>query len=125
MHAALRRSPIALHVQRLVPLTKGSQLRRYEVLLRSKSEHDAAPHAMLKTAVDSGLGSMIDRRVVTELMQDDFTGAAVAAEVRRLLESSAAREEMKAALAQVRASLGSSGAIERAADVFARMIQQP
>jgi EAL domain-containing protein (putative c-di-GMP-specific phosphodiesterase class I) len=64
----LRRSPIALHVQRLVPLTKGSQLRRYEVLLRSKSEDDAAPHAMLKTAVDSGLGSMIDRRVVTELV---------------------------------------------------------
>jgi EAL domain-containing protein (putative c-di-GMP-specific phosphodiesterase class I) len=68
LHAALRRSPIALHVQRLVPLTKGSQLRRYEVLLRSKSEHDAAPHAMLKTAVESGLGSMIDRRVVTELV---------------------------------------------------------
>src|SRR5579859_3575023 len=70
LHAALRRSPIALHVQRLVPLTKGSQLRRYEVLLRSKSDDapDAAPHAMLKTAVDNGLGSMIDRRVVTELV---------------------------------------------------------
>jgi EAL domain-containing protein (putative c-di-GMP-specific phosphodiesterase class I) len=70
LHAALRRSPIALHVQRLVPLTKGSQLRRYEVLLRSKSEDapDVAPHAMLKTAVENGLGSMIDRRVVTELV---------------------------------------------------------
>ncbi len=30
LHAALRRSPIALHVQRLMPLTKGSQLKRYE-----------------------------------------------------------------------------------------------
>ena len=70
LHAALRRSPISLHVQRLVPLTKGSQLRRYEVLLRSKSEDapNAAPHAMIKTAVDNGLGSMIDRRVVTELV---------------------------------------------------------
>jgi EAL domain-containing protein (putative c-di-GMP-specific phosphodiesterase class I) len=70
LHAALRRSPIALHVQRLVPLTKGSQLKRYEVLLRSKSEDapNAAPHAMLKAAVDNGLGSMIDRRVVTELI---------------------------------------------------------
>ena len=70
MHAALRRTPIVLHVQRLVPLTKGGQLRRYEVLLRSKGEDapDAAPHAMLKTAVDNGLGSMIDRRVVTELV---------------------------------------------------------
>jgi EAL domain-containing protein (putative c-di-GMP-specific phosphodiesterase class I) len=68
LHAALRRSPISLHVQRLVPLTKGSQLRRYEVLLRSGSDDNAAPHAMLKAAVDSGLGSMIDRRVVTELV---------------------------------------------------------
>jgi EAL domain-containing protein (putative c-di-GMP-specific phosphodiesterase class I) len=70
LHAALRRSPIALHVQRLVPLTKGSQLRRYEVLLRSKSDSapNAAPYAMLKAAVDNGLGSMIDRRVVTELI---------------------------------------------------------
>src|SRR6202041_2122484 len=70
LHAALRRSPIALHVQRLVPLTKGSQLKRYEVLLRPKSEDapNAAPQAMLKAAVDNGLGSMIDRRVVTELI---------------------------------------------------------
>jgi len=70
LHAALRRSPIALHVQRLVPLTKGSQLRRYEVLLRSGAEDapNAAPHAMLKAAVENGLGSMIDRRVVTELV---------------------------------------------------------
>jgi EAL domain-containing protein (putative c-di-GMP-specific phosphodiesterase class I) len=70
LHAALRRSPIALHVQRLVPLTKGSQLRRYEVLLRSKSEEapNAAPQAMLKAAVENGLGSMIDRRVLTELI---------------------------------------------------------
>jgi EAL domain-containing protein (putative c-di-GMP-specific phosphodiesterase class I) len=70
LHAALRRSPIALHVQRLIPLTKGSQLKRYEVLLRSKSDvaPNAAPHAMLKAAVENGLGSMIDRRVVTELI---------------------------------------------------------
>jgi EAL domain-containing protein (putative c-di-GMP-specific phosphodiesterase class I) len=70
LHAALRRSPIALHVQRLMPLTKGSQLKRYEVLLRSKSDTapNAAPQAMLKAAVDNGLGSMIDRRVVTELI---------------------------------------------------------
>ena len=70
LHAALRRSPIALHVQRLMPLTKGSQLRRYEVLLRSKSDAapNAAPQAMLKAAVENGLGSMIDRRVVTELI---------------------------------------------------------
>jgi Amt family ammonium transporter len=70
LHAALRRSPIALHVQRLVPLIKGGQLKRYEVLLRSKSDTapNAAPQAMLKAAVENGLGSMIDRRVITELI---------------------------------------------------------
>ena len=70
LHAALRRSPIALHVQRLMPLIKGSPLKRYEVLLRSKSETapNAAPQAMLKAAVENGLGSMIDRRVITELI---------------------------------------------------------
>jgi EAL domain-containing protein (putative c-di-GMP-specific phosphodiesterase class I) len=70
LNAAMHKSPIALHVQRLVPLSKGSQMRRYEVLLRSGA-HDApnaAPHAMLKSAVESGLGSMIDRRVMTELI---------------------------------------------------------
>ena len=70
LNAALRRSPIALYVQRLVPLSKGTPLRRYEVLLRSKADNapNTAPHAMLKAAVEHGLGSMIDRRVLTELI---------------------------------------------------------
>jgi Amt family ammonium transporter len=70
LHAALRRSPIALHVQRLVPLIKGSQLTRYEVLLRTATDVSptSAPQAMLKAAVDVGLGSMIDRRVLTQLI---------------------------------------------------------
>jgi EAL domain-containing protein (putative c-di-GMP-specific phosphodiesterase class I) len=66
----MRKNPIALHVQRLIPLSKGSQMQRYEVLLRSGADEApvAAPHAMLKAAVDTGLGSMIDRRVLTELI---------------------------------------------------------
>jgi EAL domain-containing protein (putative c-di-GMP-specific phosphodiesterase class I) len=70
LHAALRKSPIALHVQRLMPLTKGSQTKRYEVLLRSSADNapNAAPQAMLKSAVENGLGSMIDRRVISELI---------------------------------------------------------
>ncbi len=45
-------------------------MKRYEVLLRSKSDSapNSAPQAMLKAAVDNGLGSMIDRRVITELI---------------------------------------------------------
>jgi lipid-A-disaccharide synthase len=62
------------------------------------------------------------RRVVPELIQDQFTPAAVEQEVRRLLDSDDAREKIKAGLAEVRAKLGPPGAIERAADIFARML---
>jgi EAL domain-containing protein (putative c-di-GMP-specific phosphodiesterase class I) len=57
-------------VQRLMPLSKGTQLKRYEVLLRLRSATapHVAPQAMLKAAIEKGLGSMIDRRVVTELI---------------------------------------------------------
>lgn len=70
LNAALRANPIALHVQKLVPLSRGSSVQRYEVLLRTGAGvgRDAAPAAMLKSAVESGLGSMIDRRVLTELI---------------------------------------------------------
>ncbi|HVC01758.1 MAG TPA: EAL domain-containing protein [Steroidobacteraceae bacterium] len=70
LHAALRRASIALHVQRLVPLARGSRFERYEVLLRfdADSAPDAAPRKMLAAAVENGFGSMIDRRVVTELI---------------------------------------------------------
>ena len=51
-----------------------------------------------------------------------LTPPAVAAEVRYLLESPDGRDAMKAGLAEVRAKLGPGGAIERAADVFARML---
>jgi lipid-A-disaccharide synthase len=62
------------------------------------------------------------RRVVPELIQDQFTSEAVVEEVRKLLESPAARDEMKAGLAEVRTKLGPGGAIERAADIFAAML---
>ena len=62
------------------------------------------------------------RRVVPELIQDQFTSAALEEEVRKLLESPGAGDEMKAGLAEVRAKLGPGGAIERAADIFARML---
>jgi EAL domain-containing protein (putative c-di-GMP-specific phosphodiesterase class I) len=69
-YAALRSLPIALYVQRLVPLRAASRVRRYEVLLRSGSQTDpqAAPRAMLTTAVKHGLGSVIDARVATGII---------------------------------------------------------
>lgn len=70
-----------------------------------------------------GMVNLIARtRVAPELVQDDFTPEAVEREVSRLMESSEAREAMKADLAKVRAKLGPGGAIERAADIFAAML---
>jgi lipid-A-disaccharide synthase len=77
---------------------------------------------MVHTPSFSMVNLVAGRAVVRELMQDDFTPSAVAAEVRRLLDSITAREEMRKGLAEVREKLGPGGAIERAADIFARML---
>jgi lipid-A-disaccharide synthase len=57
------------------------------------------------------------RRVVPELIQDDFTPESVAREALSLLEDPARAAEMRSALAEVRARLGEPGASARAADV--------
>jgi lipid-A-disaccharide synthase len=62
------------------------------------------------------------RRVVPELIQNDFTPERLAAEVTRLLDPPEEREQMKRNLAEVRSKLGPGGAIERAADIIARML---
>jgi len=77
---------------------------------------------MIRTPFFSMVNLIAGRRVVTELIQDDFTAQAVESEVRRLLGSPRATIEMRANLAEVRAKLGPRGAIERAADIFAQML---
>ncbi len=62
------------------------------------------------------------KKIVPELIQDDFTGPRVEAEVRRLLGSSEDRKEMKLELAEVRRRLGEGGAIDRAAELLAAML---
>jgi EAL domain-containing protein (putative c-di-GMP-specific phosphodiesterase class I) len=68
--AALRALPLVLYAQRLEPMKAGSRIRRFEILLRTGSEHGRtqAPVAMLDAAVKRGLGSVIDRRVITEVI---------------------------------------------------------
>jgi len=77
---------------------------------------------MLRTPYIGMVNLIAGRQVAAELVQDAFTPAAVETEVRRLLESEQARAEAKVALAEVRAKMGPSGAIERTADIFARML---
>jgi len=56
------------------------------------------------------------RKVVPELIQDDFTPAAVAAEALRVLTDPAHAAAVRAELAAVRARLGTPGASRRAAE---------
>jgi lipid-A-disaccharide synthase len=77
---------------------------------------------MIRTPFFSMVNLVAGRRIVPELIQGDFIPAAVAAGIRKLLESRAASEEMRAGLAEVRTLLGPSGAIKRAAEAFARML---
>jgi lipid-A-disaccharide synthase len=77
---------------------------------------------MIRTPFIGMVNLIGGRLVVPELIQDDFTPEAVEKEVRRMLDSSSARDEVKAGLAQVRLKLGPGGAIERAADIFAGML---
>jgi lipid-A-disaccharide synthase len=55
-------------------------------------------------------------RVVPELMQDDFTPEAAAAEALRVLLDPAHASKMRADLAAVRGKLGTAGASRRAAE---------
>jgi len=68
--SALRAQPIVLYAQQLEPVSEGSRIRRYEILLRTGSDHGRtqAPVAMLEAATKKGLGSVVDRRVVTDLI---------------------------------------------------------
>lgn len=70
-YEALREMEIALHVQALQGLRSGLRLRRFEVLLRGAAPGDdprAAPFAALDRALRHGLGSVLDRRVVSLLV---------------------------------------------------------
>jgi lipid-A-disaccharide synthase len=77
---------------------------------------------MLRTPFVSMVNLIAGRQIVPELIQDRFTPAAVESEAQRLLASEAARQDMRSGLAEVRTKLGPGGAIERAAEIIARML---
>jgi lipid-A-disaccharide synthase len=64
------------------------------------------------------------RQIVPELIQSGFTAEALAREVEGLLSSPDARARQKRDLAEVKAKLGPGGAIERAADIIAEMLEE-
>jgi len=62
------------------------------------------------------------RKVVPELVQDDFTPERVTVEILHLLQDPNARRTLRAGLADVRQRLGPPGAVDRAADAIARLL---
>ncbi|MCP5470887.1 MAG: EAL domain-containing protein [Sinobacteraceae bacterium] len=70
-YARLRELSLSLHVQPLLPLRPNSRVRRFEVLLRSKDaggDMASAPIEILERAAEKGLGTVLDRRVVSQLV---------------------------------------------------------
>ena len=65
------------------------------------------------------------KRVVSELVQEDFTPERVAAEVGRLLDDADARGEMIEQFRVVRKRLGTAGAAARAARAIGQMLRAP
>jgi lipid-A-disaccharide synthase len=82
---------------------------------------------LVRTKFFSMVNLIAGRRVVPELIQDDFTAERVAEEARKLLgkakEGRDRIEEMRRGLAEVRARLGPPGAVDRAADAIAAFLR--
>jgi lipid-A-disaccharide synthase len=106
VEAALMNTPMIV-VYRLAPVTA------------------AIARWLVRTPMFAMVNLIAGKRVVPELVQNDFTPERVASEVTRLLDSEEARSEMQQGLASVREKLGPPGAIERAAAIIAGMLSIP
>jgi lipid-A-disaccharide synthase len=103
VEAALMDSPMIV-VYRLSPLTA------------------SIARLLVRTPMFAMVNLIAGKRVVPELVQKDFTPERLASEVRRMLDSPEARAQMRQDLAVVRQKLGPPGAVERAADLIAGML---
>ena len=105
VEAALMDAPMIV-VYRLAPLTA------------------AIARILVRTPMFAMVNLIAGKRVVPELVQEDFTAEKLAGEAIRLLDSPDARAEMRRGLAEVREKLGPPGAVERAADLIAAMLNE-
>ncbi|MGD0907647.1 MAG: lipid-A-disaccharide synthase [Candidatus Acidiferrales bacterium] len=82
----------------------------------------AVARVLVRTPMFAMVNLIAGKKIVPELVQNDFTPERVASEATRLLDSPSARAEIQQGLAEVRAKLGAPAAIERAADIVASML---
>ncbi len=103
LEAALMDAPMIV-VYRLAPLTA------------------AIARLLVRTPMFAMVNLIAGKRVVPELVQKDFTPARLADETIRLLDSPDARAVMRQGLAEVREKPGPPGAVDRAAELIAEML---
>ena len=84
----------------------------------------AIARRLVRTPYFAMVNLIAGKKIVPELIQDDFTPRNVANEVERLLNLPEAQNEMRRELAVVRERLGPPGAIDRAADIIAAMLRR-
>jgi len=77
---------------------------------------------LIRTPHYAMVNLIAEKRIVTELVQDDFIPENVATETLRLLQDPNARATLRAGLAEVRCRLGPPGAVDRAADAIAALL---
>src|SRR5882762_2515492 len=80
---------------------------------------------LVRTAHFAMVNLIAGRKVVPELIQNDFTPEKVAGQMLRLLRDPAAISAVRADLAEVRRKLGPPGAAERAADAITALLANP
>jgi lipid-A-disaccharide synthase len=78
---------------------------------------------LVRTPYFAMVNLIAEKKVVPELVQDEFTPNRVAQETLRLLQEPNAREAQRRGLEEVRKRLGPPGAVERAADEIASLLQ--
>ena len=103
VEAALMDAPMIV-IYRLAPLTA------------------AIARWLVRTTMFAMVNLIAGRRIVPELVQNDFTAERLASEAIRVLDSPDTRAEMRRGLAEVRQKLGPPGAVERAAALIAGML---
>jgi lipid-A-disaccharide synthase len=84
----------------------------------------AIARLLIRTPMFAMVNLIAGKQVAPELVQKDFAPARLATEAIRLLDSPEARAEMRRGLAEVRQKLGPPGAVERAADLIAAMLNE-